>query len=46
MVCSKIASEGIVGIQGILIVLGGIPVYYLMLWHKKRRSATDLTKAA
>jgi basic amino acid/polyamine antiporter, APA family len=46
MVCSKIVSEGIVGIQGILIVLGGIPVYYLMLWYKKRRSAMDLSKVA
>jgi len=36
MVCSKIVSEGIVGIQGILVVLGGIPVYYLMLWYKKK----------
>ena len=46
MVCSKIASEGIVGIQGILIVLGGIPVYYVMLWYKKRRSAMDRSQAA
>ena len=35
MVSSKFISEGIVGIQGILVVLGGIPVYYLMLWYKK-----------
>ena len=40
MVGSKCASEGIVGIQGILIVLAGIPVYYLMVWYKRWQSAT------
>ena len=37
MVYSTFVSKGWVGIQGILVVLGGIPVYYLMLWYKKWR---------
>ena len=41
MVYSKCVSEGWVGIQGILVVLGGIPVYYVMLWCKKRRTERE-----
>ena len=35
MVYSEYVSKGWVGIQGILVVLCGIPVYYLMIWYKK-----------
>jgi APA family basic amino acid/polyamine antiporter len=41
MVYSQFVSKGIVGILGILVVLGGIPVYYLMLGYKKLTSAAD-----
>jgi APA family basic amino acid/polyamine antiporter len=30
---------GIASLQGIFVVLGGIPVYYFMVWYKKWRSA-------
>jgi basic amino acid/polyamine antiporter, APA family len=45
MVYSTFVSKGIVGILGILVVLAGIPVYYVMLRYKKSRSATDLPTA-
>jgi basic amino acid/polyamine antiporter, APA family len=32
-------SKGMVGVQGIMIILGGIPFYYVMLWYKKWRGA-------
>ena len=35
VVYSKFLSDGIYGIKGALIVLAGIPVYYLMLGYKK-----------
>ncbi len=45
MVASKCANEGIVGIQGILIVLAGIPVYYVMLWYKRWTGAAELPES-
>jgi APA family basic amino acid/polyamine antiporter len=36
VVYSKFVSEGLAGFRGILVLLAGIPVYYLMLWYKKR----------
>ncbi len=41
MVYSEYVSKGIVGIQGILVVLGGIPVYYLMLGYKRLRGVAE-----
>ncbi len=40
MVYSKFMSKGVQGIIGILVVLGGIPVYYLMLWYKSWRPSS------
>jgi basic amino acid/polyamine antiporter, APA family len=36
MVYSKFVSDKFAGIMGVLVVLGGIPVYYVMLWYKKQ----------
>ena len=41
MVYSKFSDKGIAGIRGLLVVLGGIPVYYVMLWYKRWRAAGD-----
>jgi hypothetical protein len=42
MIYSEYVSKGIVGIQKILVLLGGIPVYYLMLWYKKPRGTANV----
>ncbi len=38
MVYSAFISNRILALRGILVVLGGIPVYYLMVWSKRRSS--------
>ncbi len=38
MLYSTYVRDGIAGIAGIFVVLGGIPVYYLMVWYKKLKN--------
>jgi len=40
MIYSTMVNKGIRGVQGILVLLGGIPIYYLMLWYQAWRQKT------
>jgi hypothetical protein len=45
MLYSTYVSDGIQGIAGIFVVLGGIPVYYVMLLYKKLTGDAGVSKA-
>jgi APA family basic amino acid/polyamine antiporter len=45
MLYSTYVRDGITGLEGIFVVLGGIPVYYLMIWYKKWRADNEVSNA-